>query len=119
MNFVLIRLDHTPDDAETAHAYSNLGEFESDLLLLRDSLRANSGRRLADLIFSPLLRKVRTFDFQLSTLDIRQHARQHSQALNELSSASASNSQKSEVTTTFKGIANLKKTYPRARSETM
>jgi phosphoenolpyruvate carboxylase len=112
MNFVLIRLEHTRGGDGTGHAYSTLGEFESDLLLLRDSLRANSGRRLADLIFTPLLRKVRTFDFQLSTLDIRQHARLHSQALNELSSAGASNSQKSEVIATLKGIANLKKTYP-------
>jgi phosphoenolpyruvate carboxylase len=112
MNFVLIRLDHTRDGAETAHAYSNLNEFECDLLLLRDSLRANCGHRLADLIFSPLLRKVRTFGFQLSTLDIRQHARLHSEALNEMSSASASNPRESGVIATFESILNLKKTYP-------
>jgi len=112
MNFVVIRLEHTRADAETAYAYPNLDEFESDLLLLRDSLRANYGHRLADLIFSPLLRKVRTFGFQLSTLDIRQHARLHSQALNELSSAGANNSQESEVIATFKSITSLKKTYP-------
>jgi phosphoenolpyruvate carboxylase len=112
MNFVLIRLDHTRGGGETAHAYSNLNELESDLLLLRDSLRANCGHRLADLIFSPLLRKVRTFGFLLSTLDIRQHARLHSQALNEISSTGAGTSKESEVTATFKSIANLKKTYP-------
>ena len=112
MNFVVIRLEHTRADAETAYAYPNLDELESDLLLLRDSLRTNSGHRLADLIFSPLLRKVRTFGFQLSTLDIRQHARLHSQALNELSSAGANNSQESEVIATFKSITSLKKTYP-------
>jgi phosphoenolpyruvate carboxylase len=112
MNFILIRLDHTRGDAETTHAYPNAAEFQSDLLVLSNSLRSNRGRRLADLVFTPLLRKVRTFGFQLSTLDIRQHARLHAQVLNEMSSVNANDSQESEVIATFKSVAKMKKTYP-------
>ncbi len=63
---------------------SHVNEFETDLSLIRESLAANRGVRLAELIIDPLLRKVRTFGFHLSTLDIRQHARVHAQALAEI-----------------------------------
>lgn len=112
MNFVVIRLNHTRGDAGTEYFYPDAAEFEFDLSILRNSLRANCGERLADLIFEPLLRKVHTFGLQLSTLDIRQHARVHSQALNELSSNEAEPAKGSELAATFKSIAEMKKAYP-------
>ncbi|MGH9529109.1 MAG: phosphoenolpyruvate carboxylase, partial [Terriglobales bacterium] len=81
------------------------------LVVTSDSLRTNSGGRLAELIFDPLLRKVRTFGFHLSTLDIRQHARLHSRALVSLSSP-ADRSEASEVVATFENITDMKKAYP-------
>ena len=51
---------------------------------IRESLAANRGQRLAELVIDPLLRQVRTFGFHLSTLDIRQHARVHAKALAEI-----------------------------------
>ena len=110
LNFIIIRLTDTRGEG-TGHGYSNAAEFELDVLIVRDSLRTNCGHRLAELIFDPLLRKIRTFGFQLSTLDIRQHARLHSQALISLSSVT-NNSEGSEVVATFKNIVEMKKAYP-------
>jgi phosphoenolpyruvate carboxylase len=107
MNFIVMRLNQTHSENETAHAYSSSQEFESDLLIVRDSLRANCGYRLAELIFNSLLRKVRTFGFYLSTLDIRQQARQHSQALNPSGAETGA-----DVIGTFAHIAEMKKVYP-------
>ena len=55
----------------------------------RESLNANRGGRLSELAIDPLLRKLRTFGFHLATLDIRQHARVHGQALSELKAETA------------------------------
>jgi phosphoenolpyruvate carboxylase len=80
----------TRDDSEDS--YSQVGEFESDLLLIRECLTSNQGERIARLLLDPLLRQVETFGFHLHTLDIRQHARIHSRAREELASVPAENS---------------------------
>src|SRR6266849_2893903 len=84
LKLIVIRLRHTREGLSDPESYPSSKEFESDLSLIRESLAANRGLRLAELIIDPLLRKVRTFGFHLSTLDIRQHARVHAQALAEL-----------------------------------
>ncbi len=94
-------------------------EFESDLVLVRESLCANRGERLVALLIDPLLRKVRTFGFHLHVLDIRQHAKILSQALSDMASAVVSREREertnlpassSEVLDTLRAIAELKKT---------
>ena len=90
LDFVLARLLSTRDDSEDS--YSQVSEFESDLLLIRECLTSNQGERIARLLLDPLLRQVGTFGFHLHTLDIRQHARIHSRARKELASVSADNS---------------------------
>ena len=62
-------------------------------------------------MIDPLLRQVRTFGFHLSTLDIRQHARLHAQALAEIETNGISASTQ-DVLDTFREIAHLKKAYP-------
>lgn len=64
-------------------AYGSAAEFLSDLALLRESLAANRGLRIARNLIDPLLLLVRTFGLHLHTLDIRQHARLHAVALKE------------------------------------
>jgi phosphoenolpyruvate carboxylase len=66
-------------------AYAGAHEFIEDLRLLRASLRANHGDRLAQTLVDPLLLLARTFGLHLHTLDVRQHARFHTQALEEIS----------------------------------
>ncbi|HEX5521412.1 MAG TPA: phosphoenolpyruvate carboxylase, partial [Longimicrobiaceae bacterium] len=63
--------------------------FAADLRLVRDSLKENRGERLARALLDPLLRQVETFGFYLHTLDLRQHARIHAQAMRELFGAPA------------------------------
>ena len=96
-------------------AYTS-AEFERDLLLLRDSLSANRGERLAHDHVDPLLRKLHTFGFHLHGLDIRQHARVHAQALTELgplpSEAKGKISEPTrELLDTLRALAQLKRVY--------
>ena len=49
--------------------------------MVRRSLAANRGIRLAETLIDPLLLMVRTFGLHLHTLDIRQHAQVHAAAL--------------------------------------
>ena len=140
LKLIVDRLRHTREALSDPDSYQSCQEFESDLLLIRESLAANRGVRLAELIIDPLLRKVRTFGFHLSTLDIRQHARVHAQALAEIEAnvgASVTLVQErhgsgpherdarahiaptdgisgatQDVLETFREIATLKKAYP-------
>jgi phosphoenolpyruvate carboxylase len=68
--------------------YNSAAEFEADLLVIRKSLCAHDGERLARRMLDPLLLKVRTFGFHLYTLDIRQHANVHAAAIRELAAKS-------------------------------
>ena len=79
-----MRLRYTRDDRSHAKGYRSAGEFERDLLLVRGSLCAHGGARIARVALDPLLLMVRTFGFRLHTLDIRQHARVHRSAVQEV-----------------------------------
>ncbi len=105
------------------HHYRSAAELLDDLSLLRESLAANSGLRLAQLFVDPLLLEVRTFGLHLQTLDIRQHARVHEAAVDELSAWQSSDSlqlpsplspQTAEVLATFRGVAEVKQQAPQA-----
>ncbi len=74
----------TADDQRNHRAYASADEFLADLLLIRDSLLENKGQRLTRGKFSRLIRAVQVFGFHMATLDIRQHARLHRQAANEI-----------------------------------
>jgi phosphoenolpyruvate carboxylase len=120
LEFLIARLRFSRKSSKHALAYKSPQQFEEDLGIMRDSLNANHGRRLAELV-SPLLRKVQTFGFHLHVLDIRQNARVHSQALAEVASAGkrpgetqfppATSAPSVELIDTFRAIAELKKTH--------
>ncbi|MDT8067330.1 MAG: phosphoenolpyruvate carboxylase [Terriglobia bacterium] len=82
---VAARLRYARDESGNPKAYRSAAEFESDLKLVRESLGAHDGSRLALKILDPVLLRARTFGFKLHTLDIRQHARVHAAALKEVS----------------------------------
>ena len=97
----------------TLPSYTRAEEFLADLELLRDSLMHNKGERMARLLIEPLLVEVRTFGLHLQTLDLRQHARVHAEALAELSaSPTALSPQTAECIETFRAAAELKRTHP-------
>ena len=127
LDFVRIRTRLTREEPQNANAYAAAQELERDLLLLRSSLIANRGQRLAELLIDPLLRKLRTFGFHLHTLDIRQHAQVHAKALAELKAVgisdaasmasarkevrAAMSAQTTELLETLRTIARLKTQY--------
>jgi phosphoenolpyruvate carboxylase len=121
---VLHRLQRSRDKSAAREAYGSAAQFEHDLLLVRESLLANRGRRLAESLVDPLLRKLSTFGFHLQTLDIRQHARVHAEVLAELAplgpprkpltkvALAKLSPQSLEVVQSFQTVAKLKEEYP-------
>ena len=78
------RLRHSRERKNGDHGYPSAAEFEEDLLIIRRSLCDSGGVRIATELLDPLICKLRTFGFRLHTLDIRQHARVHREALSEI-----------------------------------
>ena len=99
-------------------AYLSATEFLDDLELIRHSLAANGGLRMAQSFIDPVIREAQTFGFHLHTLDIRQHARVHLQAVEELATGTHATADISPSTTelleTLREVAALKKIYPEA-----
>jgi phosphoenolpyruvate carboxylase len=119
LEYLIARLRVSRNSSKHKTAYPSPQQFADDLHLICDSLNANRGGRLAELV-SPLLNKLRIFGFHLHALDIRQHAGVQAKALRELveplpplgarptperSAASV------ELLETFRAIAKLKKTH--------
>src|SRR5262249_52559822 len=90
LSYVREGLRRTRDEGSSPESYRSAGEFHADLQLLYNSLAQNRGEHIATLVLDPLVRKVRTFGFHLTTLDIRQHANVHRQALTAISSSHSS-----------------------------
>jgi phosphoenolpyruvate carboxylase len=100
---------------EALPAYCSATEFVDDLETLRASLAGNRGLRIARTLIDPLLLQVRTFGLHLHTLDIRQHARVHAQALKEAVADTAAASlpeslsdETAAVLETFRAVSEVK-----------
>jgi phosphoenolpyruvate carboxylase len=65
-------------------AYATADAFVADLAVVQDSLRAHRGERLADGRLGDLREQAETFGFHIASLDLRQHAQRHTQALAEV-----------------------------------
>jgi phosphoenolpyruvate carboxylase len=100
-------------------AYASRQELLHDLEIVQASLSENRGLRIARSLIDPLILEVRTYGLHLHTLDIRQHARLHAQALEEasawkpdaqssLSVPPALTPESANVIETFRMIARLK-----------
>ncbi|HTB67448.1 MAG TPA: phosphoenolpyruvate carboxylase [Steroidobacteraceae bacterium] len=63
------------------NGYEHAQEFEGDIRLIADSLRANKGWNAGHHSVQRLLRRVQTFGFHMATLDVRQHTSVHHQVL--------------------------------------
>jgi len=124
LSYVAARLRKTGTDRIPTDAYKSAEEFESDVRLVYVSLQQNRGENLAALVLDPLLRKVRTFGFHLSSLDLRQHASAHKEALEAMASISpvrndgpaaaapSSTPIAENVLETFQNIAKWKTAFP-------
>ncbi|HEV2131788.1 MAG TPA: phosphoenolpyruvate carboxylase, partial [Longimicrobiaceae bacterium] len=122
LGYVGRRLRAARDEPGHADAYPAADDFAADLRLMRESLQANGGERIARLLLDPLLRQVETFGFHLHTLDIRQHARVHARAIAELEGAPAGSDRLAlpdppspetvQLLDTLRTVAELKRRYP-------
>ena len=109
-------------DTATLPRYGTAAELLDDLQILRSSLAQGHGERLAELYLDPLLLSVRTFGLHLHTLDVRQHARVHLSAVEEISAWDTSkdglqlppapSEQTHEVLATLRTVAALKDQEP-------
>ena len=102
--------------ALTLPPYTCAQDLLDDLETLRSSLAANRGVRIAESLIDPLILQVRTFGLHLHTLDIRQHARIHAQALKEAAADAmarelpgALSPETASVLETFRVIAEAKR----------
>jgi phosphoenolpyruvate carboxylase len=114
-SYIFHKLQQTREAVDAPAAYPNAAEFETDLLLVSNSLQSNRGERLARTWVDPLLRKLRTFGFHLHTLDIRQHAAVHARVMEEVGphpERSTNSAESKELLETFRAIAKVKRTYP-------
>jgi phosphoenolpyruvate carboxylase len=64
--------------------YTEADEFEADLHLLAEDLRANDAETIAETHVDPLIRQVETFGFTLAGLDLRDHQENHTVTLGEI-----------------------------------
>ncbi len=124
LDYVLERLRRTRNKSAHEDAYLQAEEFAADLKLMSESLEASGGWRIARQLLVPLLRQVRTFGFHLHSLDIRQHARVHSQAIAELSHGASDeengfpslldspSDETRQLLETLRMVAELKREFP-------
>jgi phosphoenolpyruvate carboxylase len=90
--------------AQVLPEYCSVEEFRDDLEVLRASLAAHDGLRIARTLIDPLILQVRTFGLHLHTLDIRQHARVHATALKEAIADSIAESLPGELSAETAGV---------------
>jgi len=113
------RLAYTRDQRGHPGAYASADEFHDDLNIIRRSLCQDGGGRLVTGLLDPLICKVRTFGFRLHTLDIRQHARVHRQALEEIAQVGEPqegvfpeiSAPSMELLDTLRAVSDAKKVY--------
>ncbi|HUQ50238.1 MAG TPA: phosphoenolpyruvate carboxylase [Terriglobales bacterium] len=115
--YVQERLRQTAETPNEAGRYEQAVEFSSDLHLVRKSLEEHGGGAIARNLLDPLLVTVDAFGFHLHTLDIRQHARVHAGAIDDLSpdgtgSLKPPTPETRSVLETMQAIAELKQKYP-------
>ena len=118
LGYVGWRLRAARGDSPHPLAYPDAGAFVADLERVRESLAANRGERLARSLVDPLLRQVEAFGFHLHVLDVRQHARVHARAAEELFGAAGEalpdppSDETVRLMETLRTVAELKRAYP-------
>ena len=121
LGLVLTRLQHTQQNPPGDAAYADADPFLRDLMLVRESLAGHRAEKLAERLVDPLLIQVRTFGFHLHSVDIRQHAAVHGEALQELGRIANREGQgfarplsapSAELLDTLRAVAELKKEFP-------
>jgi phosphoenolpyruvate carboxylase len=86
ITYMVERIHNTRDTSieDPTIKYNSPNELLEDLLIIDRSLRHHFAENVAELFISKLIRQVELFGFHLATLDIRQHSKEHEQAMAEI-----------------------------------
>ncbi|KRE67449.1 phosphoenolpyruvate carboxylase [Paenibacillus sp. Soil750] len=71
-------------NVSSTQKYNSPEEFIQDLQVMEASLRAHFADYVADKYIKKLIRQVELFGFHLAALDIRQHSKEHENAMTEI-----------------------------------
>ncbi|NEW09034.1 phosphoenolpyruvate carboxylase [Paenibacillus sp. SYP-B3998] len=83
--YMIEKIHHTGNpNVPSTHKYNSPEEFISDLKVIDKSLRIHYADYVADKYIKKLIRQVELFGFHLAALDIRQHSKEHEQAMTEI-----------------------------------
>jgi phosphoenolpyruvate carboxylase len=107
------RLEATKKSDSTG-GYKSAADFRRDLETIRESLCTNNAADVAEQVLDPLLIQVKTFEFKIHTLDVRQHARVQSETVEQLAQGVGSDGLSKvpqELMDTLGAIANEKSKY--------
>jgi len=86
LTYMLQKLQNMANDAfkGTDQRYNKAEELCADLRLIERSLRHHHADYVADTHLKKLIRQVELFGFHLATLDVRQHSKEHENAMVEV-----------------------------------
>lgn len=69
---------------QPGHDYAGPADLLAELEMMRESLLAHRGALVANGVLLRLMRNVDVFGFQVATMDVREHARWHTDAVSQL-----------------------------------
>ncbi|WP_442602759.1 phosphoenolpyruvate carboxylase [Paenibacillus sp. KN14-4R] len=85
VSYMLEKISNTGNpNADASHKYESPELFIEDLKIIARSLQSHFAGYVADAYINKLIRQVELFGFHLSTLDIRQHSKEHELAMTEI-----------------------------------
>lgn len=85
LTYMVEKISHTLAHGKSAQSkYNSPDELLADLWLIDRSLRQHYADYTANIYIRKLIRQVELFGFHLAGLDIRQHSKEHENAMNEI-----------------------------------
>ncbi|TXK79128.1 phosphoenolpyruvate carboxylase [Paenibacillus sp. N3.4] len=85
ITYMIEKIHHTGNpNVPASHKYNTPEEFIHELTIIETSLRTHYADYVADKYIKKLIRQVELFGFHLASLDIRQHSKEHEQAMTEI-----------------------------------
>ncbi|KIL37999.1 phosphoenolpyruvate carboxylase [Gordoniibacillus kamchatkensis] len=85
VTFMIEKIQNTiSPEVKADRKYTAPAEFIRDLEIIERSLRSHYADFVADVYVAKLIRQVELFGFHLATLDIRQHSKEHENAMTEI-----------------------------------
>ncbi|SFJ92051.1 Phosphoenolpyruvate carboxylase, type 1 [Paenibacillus sp. UNC496MF] len=86
LGYMLEKLANALNDSlkGSTKRYNSAEELKQDLLVIDRSLRHHFADYVADTHIRKLIRQVELFGFHLATLDVRQHSKEHENAMSEV-----------------------------------